>query len=98
MTIVSSDCTLELTCVPMDGESVVQTRDLGLCDPNENKECVPDGDGIYGCVCKEGYDSTPNGCELIGTIKIEKLNSVSSQCRHGESSIVRKPEVHPKFF
>ena len=29
---------------------------------------------------------------------IRRLNSVSSQCAHGKSSIARKPEVHPKFF
>ena len=27
-----------------------------------------------------------------------RLNSVSSQCAHGKSSLVRKSEVHPKFF
>ena len=25
------------------------------------------------------------------------LNSVSSQCTHGKSSIAQKPEVHPKI-
>ena len=30
--------------------------------------------------------------------RLVKLNSVSSQCEQGKSSIARKPEVHPKNF
>ena len=29
---------------------------------------------------------------------VTQLNSVSSQCAHGQSSLAWKTEVHPKFF
>ena len=34
----------------------------------------------------------------IATQSQHRLNSVSSQCAHGKSSIARKSEVHPKVF
>ena len=34
----------------------------------------------------------------IATQSQHRLNSVSSQCAHGKSSLARKSEVHPNFF
>ena len=34
----------------------------------------------------------------ITTQSQHRLNSVSSQCAHGKSSLARKSEVHPNFF
>ena len=63
---MSTDCTLKSTCVHQDGVSVIETEVLGPCNPADHKVCVPDAAGIYQCVCQEGYETTANGCELIG--------------------------------
>ena len=42
--------------------------------------------------------NNPNGYQREIKIKVQRLNSVSSHCAHGKSSLVWKPEVHPKYF